>query len=65
MAIKYFEDDWRILVLTQDIPARTEEEESRHEHTNVEEAGKGERQTHEVPVPKKLRTCQTKTKKTK
>jgi hypothetical protein len=29
MAIKDWEDDWRIPVLTQDIPARTEEEEAR------------------------------------
>jgi hypothetical protein len=39
MAIKDWEDDWRILVLTQYIPARTEEEEARQEHTNVEEVG--------------------------
>jgi hypothetical protein len=46
MVIKDWEDDWKIPVLTQDIPARTEEEE----------AGQEETQPQEVPVPKKLRT---------
>jgi hypothetical protein len=35
MAIKDWEDDWRIPVLTQDIPAGAEEEEARQEHTHV------------------------------
>jgi hypothetical protein len=48
MAIKDWEDDWRIPVLTQDILARIEEEEARKEHTNVEEAGQGETQPREV-----------------
>jgi hypothetical protein len=51
MAIKDWEDDWRILVLIQEIPAKIEEEEEvRHEHTHVEE----------VTVPKKPRTSQNK-----
>jgi hypothetical protein len=39
MAIKDWEDDWRIPVLTRDIPAGAEEEEARQEHTHDEEAG--------------------------
>jgi hypothetical protein len=54
MVIKDWEDEWKIPVLTQDLPERTTEEE----------AGQGETQPQEVPVPKKWRTGQTKTKKT-
>ena len=54
MVIKYWEDEWKIPVLTQKLPERTPEEE----------AGNGETQPQEVPVPKKWRTCQTKTNET-
>jgi hypothetical protein len=43
MVIKYWEDEWKIPVLTQKLPERTPEEE----------AGNGETQPQEVPVPKK------------
>jgi hypothetical protein len=52
MAIKYWEDDWNIPNLTQQIPTKTAEEE----------VGQEETQPLEVPVPKKWRTVQTKTK---
>jgi len=51
MAIKDWEDDWRILVVTPDIPTRTEEAEERKEHTNSKEVGQEETQPQEVPVP--------------
>jgi hypothetical protein len=54
MVIKDWEDEWKIPVLTQDLPERTTEEE----------AGQGETQPQEVPVPKKWRMGQTKTKQT-
>jgi hypothetical protein len=65
MAIKDWEDDWRIIVLTPDIPTGVEEEEERKEHTNAEEAGQEETQPQEVIVPKKPRTGQAKPKQTK
>jgi hypothetical protein len=43
MVIKDWEDEWRIPVLTQDLPERTTEEE----------AGQGETQASEIQVPKK------------
>jgi hypothetical protein len=65
MAIKDWEDDWRIPVIISNIPVGAEEEEARKEHTNVEGVGQGETQCQEVPVPKKPRTSQTKPKQTK
>ena len=55
MTIKDWEDEWRIPVLTQDIPAGAEEEEARQEHTHDEEAGQEQKQPQEVVVPKKPR----------
>jgi hypothetical protein len=39
MAIKDWEDNWRILVLTRDIPIGAEGEEERQEHPHDEEVG--------------------------
>jgi hypothetical protein len=50
MAIKDWEDDWKIPSLTQEIPTKTTEEE----------AGQEETQPQEVPVPKKWRMGQKK-----
>jgi hypothetical protein len=60
MAIKDWEDEWRIPVLTREIPAEIEEEEARQEHTHVEEVGQEQTQPQEVTVPKKPRTGQNK-----
>jgi hypothetical protein len=38
--IKDWDDEWRIPVITRDIPAGVEEEEARQEHTRVEDVGK-------------------------
>jgi hypothetical protein len=65
MAIKDWEDKWRIPVLTRDIPERVEKEEARKEHTHTEEVGQEHTQPQEVTVPKKPRTCHTKPKKKK
>jgi len=58
MAIKDWEDECMIPVLTRDIPAKMEEEEARQEHTHVEEVGKEQIHLQEVIVPKKPRTGQ-------
>jgi hypothetical protein len=50
MVIKYWEDEWKIKVLTQELSERTAEEE----------VGYGETQPPEVPIPKKWRTSQKK-----
>jgi hypothetical protein len=55
MAIKDWEDDWRIPVLIREIPAEIEEEEVRQEQTHVEE----------ITVPKKPRTGQNKAQQKK
>jgi hypothetical protein len=56
MAIKDWEDDWRILVLIQDIPVEVEEEEEvRQDHKQLEK----------VTVPNKPRTSQNKAQKKK
>jgi hypothetical protein len=60
MAIKDWEDEWRIPVLTREIPAEIEEEEVRQEHTHAEEVGQEQTQPEEVTVPKKPRTGQNK-----
>jgi hypothetical protein len=52
MVIKDWEDEWKIPVLTQEFSERTVEKE----------AGQGETHPQEVPVPKKWRMGQTKTK---
>jgi hypothetical protein len=39
MTIKDWENEWRILVLTQEIPAEIEEEEVRQEHTHAKVVG--------------------------
>jgi hypothetical protein len=51
MVIKYWEDEWKIPVLTQDLPERTTKEEARQ----------GETQPQEFLVPKKQRMGQIKT----
>jgi hypothetical protein len=51
MVIRDWENDWKILVLTQDIPTRT----------TKEEVGQEETKPQEVPMPKKPRMGQTKT----
>jgi hypothetical protein len=55
MAIKDWEYEWRIPILTQDIPAGVDEEEARKEHTHTEEVGQEQTQPQEVIVPKKPR----------
>jgi hypothetical protein len=55
MAIKDWEDEWRILFLTRDIPTEIEEEEVRQEHTHAKEIGKEQKQSQEVTMPKKPR----------
>jgi hypothetical protein len=40
MVIKDWEDEWRIPILTRDIPAGVEEEEEGQEHPHAEEVGK-------------------------
>jgi hypothetical protein len=45
MVIKDWEDEWKILVLTQDLLERTAEEEARQKETH----------TQGVPLPKKQR----------
>jgi hypothetical protein len=54
MVIKDWEDEWKIPVLTRDLSERTVEEVAVQEET----------QPQEVPVPKKRRTGQKKTKNT-
>jgi hypothetical protein len=55
MAIKDWDDDWRILVLNREIPTEIKEEEVRREHTHLKE----------IIVPKRLRTGQIKAQQTK
>jgi hypothetical protein len=65
MVIKDWEDDWRIAVITRDIPVGVEEEEARQEHPHDEEVGQEETQPQGVTMPKKPRMGQTKPKQMK
>jgi hypothetical protein len=65
MAIKDWEDDWRIPVLIREIPTEIEEEEVIHEHTHAEEVRQEHTHAEEVIVPKKPRTSQKKEEKKK
>jgi hypothetical protein len=65
MASKYWDDEWRIPVLTRVIPTKIEEEEIRQEHTHVEEVRQEQTQLEEVTVPKKPRIGQNKAQQKK
>jgi hypothetical protein len=60
MAIKDWEDEWRIPFLTQEIPTEIEEDEVRQEETHAKEVGQEQTQPQEVIVPNKPRTGQNK-----